>query len=205
MENLCEASSSCDDVPWLVEDIPKPIGDVLKISGEGSQLKNHYSAFEFHEDTYKLDICETESKELMLNVQWFYRPKDIPPRKGLTMDSVDTRELFYSFHKDEVPVEAVSHKCKVHFVTKPSHIPARKKYPGFIVRKLYNPVNKRFNKLTDNNFLPDAQQEINMLVQMTMRNLNILPDNESIDHAANIESIDCVANNEDVYKSAYPN
>lgn len=99
---------------------------------------------------YIQDITRTQNGNIMVSAQWFYRPSEI--FKGKNMESFDTRELFYSFHKDEVHAETIMHKCKIHFITKKSHIPRCKKYPGFIVQKVYNLNTKRLIKLTNKDF-----------------------------------------------------
>ncbi|KAJ0630682.1 putative BAH domain-containing protein [Helianthus annuus] len=201
LNKLSLADSVREDVPQPIK-VAKPIGDVVKISGEGALLKNHYKAFDFDGNTYELgdtvllapdsqgrmvkpyvamikDITEMENKGIMLNAQWFYRPEDATPiRSGKNMESIGARELYYSFHKDEVPAETIMHKCIVHFVTTQKHIPSRKEYPGFIVQKVYDPNTKRLLKLTNNGFLHDMEQEIDLLVQKTMLHLSILPDTE---------------------------
>ncbi|KAI3713407.1 hypothetical protein L1987_71984 [Smallanthus sonchifolius] len=191
----------------------KPIGDVVKISEEGTHWKNHYKAFDFDGNTYELedtvllasdsqgrmvkpyvamikDITKMETKGIMLNVQWFYRPEDAAPRNGKKMEPIGARELFYSFHKDEVPAETIMHKCTVHFVTSQNHIPARKDYPGFIVQRVYDPNSNRLLKLANNGFLREMQEEIDLLVQKTMRRLGILSDAESTNHVVDQE--DCL-------------
>jgi len=52
----------------------------------------------------------------MITGQWFYRPDEAEKKGGGSWKSIDNRELFYSFHHDEVPAESVMHKCVVHFV-----------------------------------------------------------------------------------------
>ncbi|KAF5753336.1 putative BAH domain-containing protein [Helianthus annuus] len=205
----CSSSSNniCDDVPQPVK-VAKPIGDVVKISAEGTHnQKNHYKAFKFDGNTYELgdivllapdsqarttkpyvamikDINEMENKEIMLIIQWFYRPEDATPKRsgqsGKNMELVGARELYYSFHRDEVSAESVVHKCIVHFVTTQKHIPPRKEYPGFIVQEVYDPKSKRLLKLTSNGFKQDFKEEIHLLVQKTMRNLGILPDMDRV-------------------------
>ncbi|KAM0060005.1 putative BAH domain-containing protein [Helianthus debilis subsp. tardiflorus] len=196
----CSSSSNniCDDVPQPVK-VAKPIGDVVKISAEGTHnQKNHYKAFKF--DAFgrccafssrfsstddEADINEMKNKEIMLIIQWFYRPEDATPKRsgksGKNMELVGARELYYSFHGDEVSAESVVHKCIVHFVTTQKHIPPRKEYPGFIVQEVYDPKSKRLLKLTSNGFKQDFKEEIHLLVQKTMCNLGILPD---MDHVA---------------------
>ncbi|PWA51825.1 bromo adjacent homology (BAH) domain protein [Artemisia annua] len=125
------------------------------------------------------DITRMQNGNIMVSAQWFYRPSDI--FIGKYMKSFDTRDLFYSFHKDEVHAETIMHKCIIHFITEKSHIPRRKKYPGFIVQKVYNPDTKRLIELTNKDFLPDMKDEINNLVQKTMSHLGIVSAIESTD------------------------
>ncbi|KAF5823972.1 putative BAH domain-containing protein [Helianthus annuus] len=199
MASSSRSNNICDDVPQPIN-VAKPIGGVIKISAEGTQdQKNHYKAFKLDGNTYELgdtvllapdsqgqmtkpyvamikDITQMENKEIMLIAQWFYRPDDATPkRSGKKMELIGARELYYSFHKDEVSAESIVHKCIVHFVTTEKHIPSRKEYPGFIVLEVYDPKSKRLLKLTSNGFKPDFKEEINMLVQKTKRHLGILP------------------------------
>ncbi|PWA89336.1 bromo adjacent homology (BAH) domain protein [Artemisia annua] len=184
----------------------KAIGNVVRISGEGANTRRHYNAFDFCGHAYKIkdtvllaknsrgrmvkpwvaiikDITRTQNGNIMVSAQWFYRPSEI--FIGKKMESFDTRELFYSFHKDEVHAETIMHKCKIHFITEKSHIPRRKKYPGFIVQKVYNPNTKRLIKITNKDFLPDMKTEINDLVQKTMSHLGIGSTTESGDNNLN--------------------
>ncbi|XP_076939365.1 protein REPRESSOR OF VERNALIZATION 1-like [Bidens hawaiensis] len=195
----CSADITSDNVAQPVQDAAKPTDGVLKISGEGSNLKKHYKEFEFNGNTYELgdtvllaadsqgqlvkpyvaiiknetgcfcdflgsgflcvqDITAKENKEITLNAQWFYRPDEVTPGNGKSMESLGTRELYYSLHMDEVHAETVIHKCIVHFVTEQNHIPPRKKYPGFIVMKVYNPSSNMLTKLTNSFLHPDRQQ-----------------------------------------------
>ncbi|KAM0053641.1 putative BAH domain-containing protein [Helianthus debilis subsp. tardiflorus] len=199
MASSSRSNNICDD------DVAKPIGGVVKISAEGTHdQKNHYKAFKFDGNTYELvlyfswnveyagrycafssrfsrtddkaDITQMENKEIMLIAQWFYRPDDATPKRSRkNIELIGARELYYSFHKDEVSAESIVHKCIVHFVTTEKHVPPRKEYPGFIVLEVYDPKSKRLLKLTSNGFKQDFKEEINMLVQKTKRHLGILP------------------------------
>jgi hypothetical protein len=84
---------------------------------------------------------------MMVTGQWFYRPEEAEKKGGGSWQSSDTRELFYSFHRDEVPAESVMHKCVVHFVPIHKKLPDRKQHPGFIVQKVYDNVAKKLGKL----------------------------------------------------------
>lgn len=112
----------------------------------------------------------------MMTGQWFYRPEEAEKKGGGNWQSSDSRELFYSFHRDEVPAESVMHRCVVHFVPIHKQLPKRKQYPGFIVRKVYDTVEKKLWKLTDKDYEDKKQQEIDVLVQKTMKRMVDLPD-----------------------------
>ncbi|XP_076897778.1 ASI1-immunoprecipitated protein 3-like [Bidens hawaiensis] len=177
----------------------KPIGEVVRVSGKGKTRRNHYKSFEFDGISYELedpvllvpapegpnkkpyvaiikDITETKDGSVMMSGQWFYRPEEAERKGGGNWQSQDTRELFYSFHKDEVPAESVMHKCVVHFIPANKQIPSRKVHPGFIVQKVYDTIWKRLFKLTDKDYEDDMQLEIDLLVQKTMSRLGDLPD-----------------------------
>ncbi|XP_076898646.1 ASI1-immunoprecipitated protein 3-like [Bidens hawaiensis] len=183
------------------EDAPdaKPIGEVVRVSGKGKTRRNHYKSFEFDGISYELedpvllvpapegpnkkpyvaiikDITETKDGSVMMSGQWFYRPEEAERKGGGNWQSQDTWELFYSFHKDEVPAESVMHKCVVHFIPANKQIPSRKVHPGFIVQKVYDTIWKRLFKLTDKDYEDDMQLEIDLLVQKTMSRLGDLPD-----------------------------
>ncbi|KAK9079652.1 hypothetical protein SSX86_001325 [Deinandra increscens subsp. villosa] len=181
-----------------VEDA-KPIGDVIKVTGKGKSRRNHYKSFEFDGLSYELedpvllvpdpegpnkkpyvaiikDITETKDGSVMVTGQWFYRPEEAERKGGGNWQSNDTRELFYSFHRDEVPAESVMHKCVVHFIPANKQIPSRKVHPGFIVQKVYDTIIKRLFKLTDKDYEDNMQHEIDLLVQKTLSRLGDLDD-----------------------------
>ncbi|KAJ0715135.1 putative BAH domain-containing protein [Helianthus annuus] len=140
-----EASPPVDEEEEEEEEEPpdaKPVGEVVRVSGKGKSKLNHYKAFEFDGISYELedpvllvpdpegpnkkpyvaiikDITETKDNSVMVTGQWFYRPEEAERKGGGNWQSNDTRELFYSFHRDEVPAESVMHKCVVHFI--PAH------------------------------------------------------------------------------------
>ena len=119
----------------------------------------------------------------MVTGQWFYRPEEAERKGGGSWQSRDTRELFYSFHRDEVPAESVMHKCVVHFVPVHKQLPNRKQHPGFIVQKVYDTVERKLWKLTDKDYEDNKQHEIDLLVQKTLSRLVDLPDIETDDAA----------------------
>lgn len=121
---------------------------------------------------------------MMVTGQWFYRPEEALKRAGGNWQSRDTRELFYSFHRDEVPAESVMHKCVVHFIPLNKQIPRRKEHPGFIVQKVYDTEQRRLFKLTDKDYEDNKQHEIDLLVQKTIARVGDLPDLETEDNSA---------------------
>ncbi|KAL0408207.1 UNVERIFIED_CONTAM: hypothetical protein Sradi_1755100 [Sesamum radiatum] len=134
------------------------------------------------------DIAKTWQGELMVTGQWFYRPEEAEKRDGGNWPLCDTRELFYSFHRDEVPAESVFHKCVVHFIPLHKQIPSRQKHPGFIVQKVYDTEQRKLFKLTDKDYEENKQHEIDVLVQKTLARLGDVPDlapeDTVVDHEA---------------------
>lgn len=124
------------------------------------------------------DITQTKDGSMMILGQWFYRPEEAEKKGGGNWESSDTRELFYSFHRDEVPAESVMHRCVVYFVPAHKQLPKRQNHPGFIVRKVYDTVEKKLWKLTDKDYEDSKQHEIDLLVEKTMSRLGDLPDLE---------------------------
>lgn len=138
------------------------------------------------------DIAQTREGAVMVTGQWFYRPEEAEKRGGGNWQSSDTRELFYSFHRDEVPAESVMHKCVVHFIPRNKQIPHRKQHPGFIVQKVYDTEQRKLFKLTDKDYEDNKQHEIDLLVQKTLARLGDLPDLEpddaTVDHEDQIKN-----------------
>ncbi|KAH0643985.1 hypothetical protein KY290_035462 [Solanum tuberosum] len=183
----------------------KPIGEVIRVTGKGKGRKTHYESFEYDGNRYELedpvllvpegqlqkpyvaiikDITQTKDGNLMVTGQWFYRPEEALKRAGGSWQSRDTRELFYSFHRDAVPAESVMHKCVVHFIPLNKEIPRRKEHPGFIVQKVYDTEQRRLFKLTDKDYEDTKQHEIDLLVQKTIARVGHLPDLETEDNSA---------------------
>lgn len=108
--------------------------------------------------------------------QWFYRPEEAEKKGGGTWASPDSRELFYSFHIDDVPAESVMHKCIAHFIPPHKQLPQRSKNPGFIVRRVYDACEKKLFNLTDKDYEDPMQKEIDRLVEKTRDALGDIPD-----------------------------
>ncbi|CAO2179693.1 unnamed protein product [Urochloa humidicola] len=175
-----------------------PVGPPVRVTGKGKKQKKHYNSFEYEGNTFELedpvlltpedrnqkpyvaiikDITETEGSLSVIG-QWFYRPEEAEKKGGGSWKARDTRELFYSFHIDDVPAESVMHKCVVHFIPQHKKIPSRKQHPGFIVQKVYDAVEKKLWNLTDKDYEDNKQQEIDLLVKKTIDHIGQLPDLE---------------------------
>lgn len=139
-----------------------------------------------------IDLClqkvmQAKDGTVQVEGQWFYRPEEAEKKGGGTWASSDSRELFYSFHIDEVPAESVMHKCLVHFIPPNKQLPQRHKHPGFIVRRVYDACEKKLFNLTDKDYEDPMQQEIDLLVQKTREALGDLPDIDGDEHMSSVE------------------
>ncbi|KAJ4951720.1 hypothetical protein NE237_028552 [Protea cynaroides] len=194
-----EESESNENKDEALPEGAKPIGEVIKVTGKGRGRRPHYSAFEFDGNRFELedpvlltpedakqkpyvaiikDIAQTSDGSVMVTGQWFYRPEEAEKKGGGSWESRDTRELFYSFHRDAVPAESIMHKCVVHFVPLNKQLPQRSRHPGFIIQKVYDIVEKKLWKLTDKDYEDNKQHEIDLLVEKTRERLGELPDVE---------------------------
>ncbi|CAA2956597.1 BAH domain [Olea europaea subsp. europaea] len=68
-------------------------------------------------------LAVSKEKKLQLGVNWLYRPAELKLGKGIQLDTVPN-EIFYSFHKDEIPAASLLHPCKVSFLPKGIELPA---------------------------------------------------------------------------------
>ncbi|KAF8393729.1 hypothetical protein HHK36_019927 [Tetracentron sinense] len=183
-----ESSYNKEEVP--LEDA-MPIEEVIRVSGKGRGKRNHYQAFQYDGNRFELedpvlltpedsnqkpyvaiikDITQANNGSMMVTGQWFYRPEETEKSGGGSWQAHDMRELFYSFHHDEVPAESIMHKCVVHFVPLHKQLPRRSKHPGFIVQKVYDTVEKKLWKLTDKDYEDNKQHEIDILEDQLMNN-----------------------------------
>ncbi|KNA21127.1 hypothetical protein SOVF_046120 [Spinacia oleracea] len=165
-----EQSINCSESEQELEDDAVPISEVIRVSENGIERKNHFSAFQFDGNHFKLedtvlvtpeegkikpsvtiikDIFKIEGEGLMVRAQRFYRPEEVKKTGGGTWESRDARELFYSCHLDEFPADGVMHECVIHLVPLHKPLPDRKENPGFVVRKFYDYVNQKVRSLTD--------------------------------------------------------
>ncbi|XP_051116670.1 uncharacterized protein LOC127241587 isoform X2 [Andrographis paniculata] len=112
-------------------------------------------------------ICSLPSSKeniLKLQVNWIYRPSEIKLGKGSLLDSAPN-EIFYSFHKDEIPAASLLHPCKVAFLPKGVELP--KGTYSFVCRRVYDIVNKCLWWLTDKDYIHGRQEEVEQLLYKT--------------------------------------
>lgn len=102
-----------------------------------------------------------------------YRPEEAERVGGGNWEVQDNRELFYSFHLDEVPAVSVMHKCVIHFIPLHKQLPVRSQHPGFIVQRVYDPAEKKLWKLKD--YDDRKQHEIDLLIEKTRERIGELP------------------------------
>ncbi|KAG0479953.1 hypothetical protein HPP92_010811 [Vanilla planifolia] len=180
------------------EELAKPVGTVVRSSGRGRNKMHHYAAFEIHEKVIELEeamllvpeqpaskpyigiLKDVKAKpnggRVTVLVQWLYRGEEAL-REGdepLTWPARD-RELFLSFHCDEVTADAVMHKCVVHYVTPEVDVEeAKARRYGFFVQKVYDVRKKVLWDLTDvvaggskNGFREAERKQVERLLRQT--------------------------------------
>ncbi|XP_077222549.1 uncharacterized protein LOC143856267 [Tasmannia lanceolata] len=108
----------------------------------------------------------TSGKEdfLKLGVNWLYRPADVKLGKGILPEAAPN-EVFYSFHKDEIPAASLLHPCKVAFLRKGVELPSG--ISSFVCRRVYDIANKCLWWLTDQDYINERQEEIDKLLNKT--------------------------------------
>lgn len=85
-----------------------------------------------------------------LGVNWLYRPADVKLLKGVSPEAAPN-EVFYSFHKDEIPAASLLHPCKVAFLRKGVELPSG--ISSFVCRRVYDTENKCLWWLTDKDYI----------------------------------------------------
>ncbi|KAG5527310.1 hypothetical protein RHGRI_028266 [Rhododendron griersonianum] len=105
-----------------------------------------------------------KEKNLRLSVNWLYRPADVKLGKGSLVEAAPN-ELFYSFHKDEIPAASLLHPCKVAFLRKGVELPSG--ISSFVCRRVYDIENKCLWWLTDQDYINERQEEVDQLLDKT--------------------------------------
>ncbi|KAL1083327.1 hypothetical protein V6Z11_D09G192800 [Gossypium hirsutum] len=110
--------------------------------------------------------CLTASKEnkLKLGVNWLYRPAEVKLGEGILLEAAPN-EIFYSFHKDEIPAASLLHPCKVAFLPKDVELPSG--ICSLVCRRVYDITNKCLWWLTDRDYINEHQEEVDNLLYKT--------------------------------------
>lgn len=91
-----------------------------------------------------------KENNLTLSVNWLYRPADIKLKEGASLEAAPN-EIFYSFHKDEIPAASLLHPCKVAFLPKNLELPSG--ISSFVCRRVYDIESKCLWWLTDQDYI----------------------------------------------------
>ncbi|KAI4346486.1 hypothetical protein L6164_007377 [Bauhinia variegata] len=110
----------------------------------------------------KLTLKKEEGPSLGVN--WLYRPADLKLAKGILLEAAPN-EVFYSFHKDEIPAASLLHPCKVAFLRKGVELPSG--ISAFVCRRVYDIDRKCLWWLTDKNYINERQEEVDQLLDKT--------------------------------------
>ncbi|KAL7161592.1 hypothetical protein ACSBR2_042123 [Camellia fascicularis] len=105
-----------------------------------------------------------KENNLQLGVNWLYRPVEVKLCKGIPLDAAPN-EVFYSFHKDEIPAASLLHPCKVAFL--PKGVELLSGISSFVCRRVYDVANKCLWWLTDQDYIDERQEEIDKLLYKT--------------------------------------
>ncbi|XP_044476799.1 uncharacterized protein LOC123204262 isoform X1 [Mangifera indica] len=105
-----------------------------------------------------------KENKLTLSVNWLYRPAEVKLGKRFPLEAAPN-EIFYSFHKDEIPAASLLHPCKVAFLPKGVELPSG--IVSFVCRKVYDITKQCLWWLTDKDYMTDRQEEIDQLLHKT--------------------------------------
>ncbi|KAI5683505.1 hypothetical protein M9H77_04733 [Catharanthus roseus] len=109
-----------------------------------------------------LTYCKENN--LQLGVNWLYRPPEVKLGKGILLEAAPN-ELFYSFHKDEIPAASLLHPCKVAFLPKGVELPTG--ISSFVCRRVYDIATNCLWWLTDQDYIDERQEEVDKLLDKT--------------------------------------
>lgn len=105
-----------------------------------------------------------KENKLKLGVNWLYRSSELKLGKGILLEAAPN-EVFYSFHKDEIPAASLLHPCKVAFLPKDVELPSG--ISSFVCRRVYDITNKCLWWLTDQDYINERQEEVDQLLYKT--------------------------------------
>ncbi|KAK0588356.1 hypothetical protein LWI29_038508 [Acer saccharum] len=114
-------------------------------------------------------LTSCKENKLRLSVNWLYRPAEVKLGKGFLLEAAPN-EVFYSFHKDEIPAASLLHPCKVAFLPKGVELPTG--IGSFVCRKVYDITKQCLWWLTDQDYINERQEEVNQLLYKTQIEMN---------------------------------
>ncbi|PWA77137.1 bromo adjacent homology (BAH) domain, Transcription factor IIS [Artemisia annua] len=135
-------------------------GRKIKV-GDCALFEPNHNSLPFIGRICKLILGEVNS--VSLSVSWLYRPADVKLKDGALLEAAPN-EVFYSFHRDEIPAASLLHQCKVTFLRKgelPSGI------SSFVCGRVYDIEAKCLWWLTDKNYINERQVEVDQLLDKT--------------------------------------
>ncbi|KAH6797442.1 hypothetical protein C2S52_021996 [Perilla frutescens var. hirtella] len=106
----------------------------------------------------------SKDNSLQVGVNWLYRPAELKLGTGSLLDGAPN-EIFYSFHKDEIPAASLLHPCKVAFLPRGAELPTGAS--SFVCRRAYDIENKCLWWLTDQDYINERQEEVDQLLYKT--------------------------------------
>ncbi|KAG7954643.1 hypothetical protein I3843_11G029600 [Carya illinoinensis] len=114
-------------------------------------------------------LAVSKEDKLKLGVNWLYRPAEVKLGKGVLLEAAPN-EIFYSFHKDEIPAASLLHPCKVAFLPKGVELPSG--FSSFVCRQVYDVTNKCLWWLTDQDYINEHQEEVDHLLRKTQSEMH---------------------------------
>ncbi|KAI3813168.1 hypothetical protein L1987_17885 [Smallanthus sonchifolius] len=131
--------------------------------GDCALFKPPYNSVPFVGRIRKLKLGKENNLSLCVN--WLYRPADVKLKEGASLKAAPN-EVFYSFHKDEIPAASLLHPCKVTFLRKGVEFPSG--ISSFVCRQVYDIESERLWWLTDRNYINELQEEVDQLLDKSL-------------------------------------
>ncbi|KAL8229128.1 hypothetical protein R6Q57_014028 [Mikania cordata] len=136
--------------------------------GDCALFKPPYNSLPFVGRIRKLKLGKDNNLSLCVN--WLYRPADVKLKEGASLEAAPN-EVFYSFHKDEIPAASLLHPCKVTFLRKGVKFPSG--ISSFVCRRVYDIESECLWWLTDKNYInsfltQELQEEVDQLLDKTL-------------------------------------
>lgn len=95
-------------------------------------------------------LIRSKEDNLSLSVCLLYRPADVHLVKGLLLEAAPN-EVFYTFHKFEIPAASLIQPCKVAFLRKGVEFPSG--LSPFVCRRVYDTGARCLRWLTDKDYV----------------------------------------------------